>query len=292
MPSLICSSRYTVDSQILRKTAQSLGWETLRLDGNTIPDWFEPPDAEIALFYTAPHAFDIARQLDRALLGCNPDWTVNLPSELLIRDLEQTRLRDALRIIQPRFVKHAVSKAFPAGVYDAEKLATETTTIHPDSLVHVGEPVEFECEFRCFVSHQHVNAISPYVYDGKIVADYKSFPVVPETELDDVKSFAESVLNHPGVSSPDAFVLVPVLHFLVTGVGTKKATFVQEIDHLTFQFLWHGSRYDATYRLVSKFATDVFARLYRSQLSNLSIANDGMDTLHPTSLRHRPDRLK
>ena len=207
MPSLICSSRYTIDSQILRKTAQSLGWETLRLDGKTIPDWFDPPDADIALFYTAPHAFDIARQLGRKLLGCDPDWTVNLPSELLNRDLEQTKLRYALRISEPRFVKHAVSKAFPAGVYDAEKLSTETTTIHPDSLVHIGEPVEFECEFRCFVSHQRVNAISTYVYDGQIVADYDSFPDVPATELDDVKLFAESVLKHPGVSSPDAFVL-------------------------------------------------------------------------------------
>jgi len=70
MPSLICSSRYTVDSQILRKTAQSLDWETLRLDGNTIPDWFDPPDSQVAFFYTAPHVFDIARQLGRTMLGC------------------------------------------------------------------------------------------------------------------------------------------------------------------------------------------------------------------------------
>ena len=104
MPSLICSSRYTVDSQILRKTAQSLGWETLRLDGDKIPDWLEPPDSQIAFFYTAPHAFDIARQLGRTLIGCNPNWTVDLPSELLQRELVQTTLRDALQINQARFV--------------------------------------------------------------------------------------------------------------------------------------------------------------------------------------------
>ena len=207
MPSLICSSRYTVDSQILRKTAQSLGWETLRLDGNTIPDWFDPPDAEIALFYTAPHAFDIAKQLGRTLVGCNPDWTVNLPSKFLNRELRQTTLKDALRIAEPRFVKHSVSKAFPAAVYTADKLATETTKIHRDSLVHIGEPVEFESEFRCFISRQLVNTISPYVYDGQIVSDYESFPTVPRAELNDVRSFAESVVNHPNVSSPDSFVL-------------------------------------------------------------------------------------
>ena len=207
MPSLICSSRYTIDSQILRKTAQSLGWETLRLDGNTIPDWFDPPDTEIALFYTAPHAFDIAKQLGRTLVGCNPDWTVNLPPELLNRQLRQTTLEDALRITEPQFVKHSVSKAFPAAVYNNEKLATETTKIHPDSLVHIGEPVEFECEFRCFVSQQCVNTISPYVYDGQIVSDYESFPAIPESELDQVRSYAETVLNHPDVSSPPAFTL-------------------------------------------------------------------------------------
>ena len=207
MPSFICSSRYTIDSQILRKTAQSLGWETLRLDGNTIPEWFDPPDAEIALFYTAPHAFDIANQLGRTLVGCNPDWTVNLLPELLNRELHQTTLKNALRIAQSQFVKHSVSKVFPAAVYDVDKLANETTKIHRDSLVHVGEPVKFECEFRCFVARKQVNTISPYVYDGQIVSDYDSFPTVPDAELNDVRAFAKTVLNHPDVSSPDAFVL-------------------------------------------------------------------------------------
>ena len=207
MPSLICSSRYTIDSQILRKTAQSLGWETLRLDGNTIPDWFDPPDSEIALFYTAPHAFDIAKQLGRTLVGCNPNWTVNLPTEMLNRDLRQTTLGDALRMTKPQFVKHAVSKAFPAAVYSAEKLSAETSSIHRDSLVHIGEPVEFECEFRCFVAQSRVNTISPYVYDGQIVSYYESFPAVDESELEKVRAYAETVLNHPDVPSPPAFTL-------------------------------------------------------------------------------------
>lgn len=62
-------------------------------------------------------------------------------------------------------------------------------------------------EFRCFVSGQRVNTISPYVYDGQTVSDYESFPAVPESEMLAVYSFAESVLNHPDVSSPQAFTL-------------------------------------------------------------------------------------
>jgi len=48
------------------------------------------------LFYTAPHAFEIAAQLSRTLLGCNPDWAVQLPREFLLRKLRQTNLAEAL----------------------------------------------------------------------------------------------------------------------------------------------------------------------------------------------------
>ena len=71
---------------------------------------------------------------------------------MLKRELRQATLENALQITKPQFVKHSVSKAFPASVYGAEKLAAETSKIHRDSLVHIGEPVEFEREFRCFVS--------------------------------------------------------------------------------------------------------------------------------------------
>lgn len=207
MPSLICSSRYTIDSQILRKVAQQLGWETLRLDGNRIPDWFDPPDRDIAFFYTAPHVFDIGKQLHRTMLGCNPDWCVNLPSELLRRELHQTTLANAQNSIEHHFVKHAVSKAFPAAVYNQRSLAEATASIHPDSLVHVGEPVRWTHEYRCFVANRKVLAVSPYVYDGITVKDYDSFPTVPVSELAAACAFAESVLSHPDVNCPEGFVL-------------------------------------------------------------------------------------
>ena len=207
MPSLICSSRYTIDSQTLRKTAQQLGWETLRLDGNRIPDWFDPPDGNFAFFYTAPHVFDIGKQLHRTLLGCNADWAVNLPPELLRRELCQTTLADALDTIENHFVKHSVSKAFPAAIYNPQSLAEATSSIHPDSLVHVGEPVRWTHEYRCFVAKGKVMAVSPYVYNGIIVKDYDSFPTVTDSELSAVRVFAESVLDHQNVDCPNGFVL-------------------------------------------------------------------------------------
>lgn len=207
MPTLICSSRYTVDSQILRRTAHELEWETLRIDGNRVPDWFEPPDDEVAFFYTAPQAFDIASHFGRSLIGCNPDWTVNLPQVLLQRELRQMSLAEALETIDNHFVKHAVRKAFPAAIYNPRTLAEATSVIDLASLVHVGEPVHWKHEYRCFIANRKVMSISPYVYDSEVVTDYSSFPTVSEPELAAACSFAESVLSHPDVLSPDAFVL-------------------------------------------------------------------------------------
>lgn len=207
MPSLIVSSRYTTDSQLLRQTARELGWETLRLDGSRIPDWFDPPDEQIALFYTAPQAFDIAAQLSRTLLGCNPDWTVQLPAEFLLRELRQTTLADALTLPGESFIKHSVSKAFPAAIYNSTTLASVTSKILPSALVHVGEPVEWSVEYRCFVIDREIATISPYRRHGKIIEDHSSLLGATQSELDAARQCADTVLKSSAVNCPPAFVL-------------------------------------------------------------------------------------
>lgn len=207
MPSLILSSRFTTDSQILRSAARNLGWETLRLDGTSLPDWFEPPDEQIALFYTAPEAFDVASQLNRRMVGCPPDWTVSLPHFLLSREIYQTTLQEALSISQPRFVKHAISKAFPAAVYCSKSLAKATEKIPRQSLVHVGEPVQFELEFRCFVFERTIAAISLYRRDGTAFSDHEPLLNENGNEQEAAVEFANSVLATEEVKCPPAFVL-------------------------------------------------------------------------------------
>ena len=207
MPSLILSSRYTTDSQILRETARNLGWETLRLDGQRLPDWFDPPDDQIAMFYTAPHAFDIASQLGRSLVGCPSDWTPTLPQDFLSREIRQTTLADALDITEPRFVKHSVSKAFPAAVYTSDSLAEATDKLQPTSLVHVGEPVTFDVEYRCFVYDRLISTICPYLRFGNAITDHNDTIGSTADELDAATAFAQSVLNCDDVHCPPAFVL-------------------------------------------------------------------------------------
>ena len=207
MPSLIVSSSYTTDSQLLRQTARTLGWETLRLDGCCIPDWFDPPDDQIALFCTAPDAFNIADQLSRRLLGCNSDWTVRLPPEFLNRELRQMSLTDALKLSGVSFVKHAVSKAFPAAIYDSATLANATSRIPPTALVHVGEPVNWSVEYRCFVIDRQIATISPYKRHGDIIKDHSNLLGAPQSEFVAAKRCAELVLSSTAVACPSAFVL-------------------------------------------------------------------------------------
>lgn len=206
MPSLIVSSRYSIDSQILRQAARNLGWETLRLDGWRIPEWFEPPDDQIALFFTAPLAFDVAEQFSRSLLGCDPDWTVQLRPEFLKRNLRQKTLAEALELEGKAFIKHAVSKAFPATIYDQQTLVKATPQIPQTALVHVSEPVNWLIEYRCFIAEQNVMAISPYIRHGRVFDDAADWLGAPQAEIDEAKRFAESVI-HSGIDSPPAFVL-------------------------------------------------------------------------------------
>jgi hypothetical protein len=207
MPSLIVSSRFTTDSQILRRTAQQLGWQTLRLDGDRIPDWFDPDDGQIALFYTAPHAFDIAEQLSRTLLGCNPEWIMGLPHEFVRREIRQMSLRAALELRGCSFVKHAISKAFPAAVYDSASLAEATSRVLPEALVHIAEPVAWVVEYRCFVLDREVVTISAYKRYGQVIEGHAPLPGAPAAEIESAKQFASAVLQSPRVDNPPAFVI-------------------------------------------------------------------------------------
>ena len=199
--------RYTTDSQLLRRVAQQRGWETLRLDGQQVPQWFDPPDEQIALFYTAPHAFEIAAQMSRTLLGCSPDWTVRLPAEFLHREVRQTTLGEALRLPGKSFIKHAVSKAFPAAIYDSQSLAMATSHVPPSAMVHVGEPVEWLVEYRCFILNREIAALCPYRRHGEALKNHSDSLGATPSETNAARECAESLLESSAIDCPPAFVL-------------------------------------------------------------------------------------
>lgn len=207
MPSLILSSRYSEDSQTLRKAAQVAGWETVRIDGNQIPDWFEPPDNQIAFFHTAPHVFELAAGLSRSLLGCDADWLPGLPTEFLKRQLRQTSVAMALDLPERSFVKHSVSKTLEAGIYNSVTLHDAVANLPHAALLHVSEPVNWLAEYRCFVSDRKVVATSPYRRGDRLFDGNAASLGATANEIADAVAFADSVLTSPETECPPGFVL-------------------------------------------------------------------------------------
>lgn len=216
MPYLILSSRFTTDSQLLRQTAQRLGWETLRHDGKRLPDWFEPADDKIALFYTAPHVFSVAAQLSRVLMGCDAEWLLRLPHEFLSRRVHLSTLEDARHLPGRFFAKHALCKSFPAAVYDAEGLAQAAAKCSPKSLLQIADRVTWEVEYRCFVLRGAVAAMSVYRRGDEIIQDHVSSLGAPQSEVQAARDFCQYVLQHSQVATPPAVVIDVGI---ITGIG-------------------------------------------------------------------------
>ena len=204
MPYLILYSRMSYDSKILRQTAQFLGWETLRLETSQMPNWFELQDTEYALFYTAPSAFHIARQLSLKLLGCDAYWLSRLPMEYTKRIIKTISLKQAKEIDQSMFIKPSLSKSFQSGVYEKKNLLQKTLNLPDEMLVLISEPVKWTLEYRCFILKRKVLTMSVYRrYDQLYNENLKS----PEEEIQEAKSFIDEVLQDNRVESPPGIVI-------------------------------------------------------------------------------------
>ena len=209
MPSLLLSSRFSEDSQALRQAAQKAGWETLRIDGSAVPDWFEPPDDQVAFFCTAPRVFQFADELGRRMLGCNSDWTPGLPEQFLKRELRQVSVNAVLS--EPRadtvFAKHAVSKVLEAGLFTHAELSAAVGSLPPAACLHIGEPVRWLTEYRCFVVENQVVTTSPYKRGELVFSAAGDLLGATDSEMTDAVQFAESVLTSGEIECPPAFVL-------------------------------------------------------------------------------------
>src|SRR6185312_7173407 len=115
MPTLLLSPRYTSDSRTLRRAAEVAGWHVFRQ-----ADW-RPPRREFAgpvAVYGEPLFVDVvAAALDLTLLDSPPDWLAHIPERFTQRNIRAMTLGEAYQLTQPQFVKPALAKSFPAGVY-------------------------------------------------------------------------------------------------------------------------------------------------------------------------------
>lgn len=203
MAYLILYSQMSLDSKLLRKTAQKLGWETLRLEISQLPQWFERQEIDYALFYTAPSAFQIARKLSVKLLGCDAYWLSRLPKEYTKRNIETLSLKKARELEFPIFIKPALAKSFPSQVYD-KKMLQQISEAPEEMLVCISEPVKWVLEYRCFILNREVLTLSAYRRYGEL---YHENLKMPKEEFEDAKSFVEEVLQDNRVEIPSGLVI-------------------------------------------------------------------------------------
>jgi len=140
MPTLVLSPRYTPDSRTLRRAAENAGWSVLRQ-----ADW-RPSQREFSgavALYGEPLFVDVmAASLDLTVLDSPPDWLAHVPTRFTQRTIAALPLNEALQLTAPRFVKPALAKSFPAGVYVMATEAPPVCHALPDDLpVLVAEPV-------------------------------------------------------------------------------------------------------------------------------------------------------
>ena len=206
MPTLLLSPRYTTDSRQLRRAAESAGWQVFRQ-----ADW-RPPRHEFTgdvAIYGEPLFVDVmAAALDLAVIDSPPDWLARIPTRFTRRAITAMTLGEAYQLTEPRFVKPAREKSFPAGVYTMAAQPPEACQALPDDLqVLVSDPVRWEIEFRGFVLHRQLLALSPYLRDGKLVEDAGGNWVASDQEWQAARDFYAQILADPELDLAPAIVL-------------------------------------------------------------------------------------
>jgi len=200
MTTLLLSARHTPDNQLLWQAAVRRGWNVERLRGIRVPPL---ADEEIVIYVEALYGPTVAHALSRKLVEPDRDFLPRLPWEYRQRDIALSTFAAAQQLTEPRFLKPPNDKSFPARVYASGRELPEFPA--PDDPVLIADPVTFEVEFRCFVREGKVVTWSPYLLRGELVTFDQAESLAREGER--AKNFAQTVLNDPRVSVPQAVVL-------------------------------------------------------------------------------------
>ncbi len=206
MPLLLLPPRVTDGSQALQRAALNLGWRVERLENWRPPLWLRD---EHLVFYGEPLFADVvAGPLGLALLEPTPDWLTQLPGGYLRREVRAGTLAEGKRCTAPIFLKPALDKCFPAGVYASGAALPANIELLPETTpVLLAEPAQWELEFRCFVLERAVAAMSPYLRAGALVeAEDGSWPASPE-ETAEAEHYIQTVLADRAIRLPPAVVV-------------------------------------------------------------------------------------
>lgn len=204
MPTLILPPRYTTDSILLWKTAISLDWEVERLQ-----NWRVNPHKRIQnpVIYGEPlFAEAIAELLSIRLIQPELNWLTTLHQDYLQRQVNFMTLSEAENITETSFIKPAELKCFTAKVYQSGKEVSQLV-LPPETPILVSEPVNWQIEFRCFVSKLNLQTVSSYWCNGESTEQSDGSWQGTIQEYQEATDFCNQLLNDSRVTIPDAVVI-------------------------------------------------------------------------------------
>lgn len=164
MPTLIVPDRASnADIKALRN-ALPQGWRFAPMRYQ-LPEHWRPDEP---VLYGDPLFCDIvAAQLGVRLVEPTDDFLLKLDAHWRQREVELLSLEAARTVFsEPRFVKPACDKSFPARVYTRSSELPDEAQVPGSTLVLLSEIVVWEREWRLFVVGGEVVASSPYFRHG------------------------------------------------------------------------------------------------------------------------------
>jgi len=152
----------------LHMVAHEKGWEVVpapsgwRLDEELIKS------APIGVPYGSQTFCEvIAMQMRWELKQNSFDWLAKLPERYVKRNVQFMTLGEAKLLKEKKFVKPADDKVFAAAVYEPGTLHPHET-VPNDTPTLVSDIVQWDIEYRCFVTSSSVRAWSSYLFFGEI----------------------------------------------------------------------------------------------------------------------------
>lgn len=186
---IIFSPRYSRDSRVLRKSADNLGWITIRLSFGFNPDELDI-GGKVVVYCESYFAEILAEQFGFSLIKPMDDLLPRLNKEFTKRTIEFVLFSDFEMPEDRKFIKSADFKFFPARIFEPDECLPDKTGMEPEDPILISEIVDFVDEFRLFILDGVIMTGSVYVRNRALVED---FHCLEELESD-VIEFCEKLL--------------------------------------------------------------------------------------------------
>lgn len=162
----------------LQIAAKEMGWEVLPApSGWRLDDELTKSGKKGVPYGSQTFCEVIAQQMGWTLKQNSFDWLAKIHPFFLKRKVEFMTLGEAKKIQETKFIKPADDKVFQAKVYAPGELITHET-IPLDTPTLVSDIVEFDLEYRTFVTSEKVFTWSNYICHEHI-ADPQYWDMVP-----------------------------------------------------------------------------------------------------------------